>query len=149
MPPTRTVTNSKAAGLDATGRLVRSPPGFTCVYGDDGFGAVWIRLTGELDLATASQLAQTLQEAQVDAQLVVLDLRELAFMDCAGLRVIAAAAERARRDGPRLLVIRGPPQVDRVFALTRPLGHPDVIEIYDHYPRELPSDRTLPLAAGA
>ena len=55
----------------------------------------------------------------------MLDLRELAFMDCAGMRVIVDAAERARRDGRRLIVLRGPAQVDRVFTLT---GTADVLE---------------------
>ena len=38
-------------------------------------------------------------------------------MDSTGLRVVLAADGRARRDGRRLEVIPGPPQVHRVFRI--------------------------------
>jgi anti-anti-sigma factor len=103
--------------------------GFTCRRGEDSLGSTWVHLTGELDLATAVQLEQTLGQAQSDSRLVVLDLRDLAFIDCAGMRVVINAAEQARRQGNRLIVIRGAPQIDKVFTLTasaRP-----VVEIVD------------------
>jgi anti-anti-sigma regulatory factor len=52
------------------------------------------------------------------ARLVVLDLRELAFMDSSGVHAIVEASIRARQLGNRLLLLSGPPGVDRVFTLT-------------------------------
>ena len=55
---------------------------------------------------------------------MVLDLRELAFMDCSG----AHASISARQLGRRLVLVRGPPNVDRMFTLT---GSSDAVEIAD------------------
>jgi anti-anti-sigma factor len=52
------------------------------------------------------------------ARLVVLDLRELAFMDSCGVHAIVDASIRARDVGRRILLLAGPPAVDRVFTLT-------------------------------
>jgi anti-anti-sigma factor len=58
-------------------------------------------------------------EAQRAVRLVVLDLRELCFIDCSGVRVILDAARHSRGSGGRLLIVRGPSQVDRVLTLTK------------------------------
>ncbi len=49
---------------------------------------------------------------------VVIDLRDLEFIDVAGLRLLLALNAGARRDGWRLSMIQGPPAVRRVFELT-------------------------------
>jgi anti-anti-sigma factor len=49
----------------------------------------------------------------------VLDLSELDFMDSTGLRLLIAADSRAREDGRRLTIIKGPEPVQRVFRITR------------------------------
>jgi len=77
-----------------------------------------VTLSGELDLSTAPQVEQALAEAEEKGpETMVLDLRRLAFMDSTGLRVVLAADGRARRDGRRLEVVPGPPQVHRVFRI--------------------------------
>jgi anti-sigma B factor antagonist len=83
-------------------------------------------VTGELDVATAPTLDETLQQAQLQARLVVLDLRELDFMDSAGAHTIVSASLRARLNGGRLVVVRGRPHVDRVFVLTRSCDRVDI-----------------------
>ena len=55
-------------------------------------GASRLTLRGELDLGTAAQLEHALAEAGDD---VLLDLRELTFMDSTGVRVLLEAAERS------------------------------------------------------
>ena len=65
----------------------------------------------------------------------MLDLRELAFMDCAGLHTIVGASVRARQLGRRLVLLRGPPNVDRMFTLTETTG---AVEIADVNPGEPP-----------
>jgi anti-sigma B factor antagonist len=98
----------------------------------DDSGAIWVQVAGELDLATSPALERTLDEALRDADSVVLDLRGLEFMDCAGLRVVVEVAERARRQARVLRVARGQPQVDLVFRLTQTTG---VVEVFDPRPR--------------
>ena len=92
-----------------------------------------MRVVGELDIATTPQLERTLREAQLEARLVVLDLRELLFIDSSGVHAIVNAGIRARQAARRLLVLRGPPNVDRVFTLA---GRRDDVEIHDLDPVE-------------
>lgn len=112
------------------------PRPFTCARTDGFFGSTWIDMTGELDLAGAPQLDETLRQAQLDAPLVVLDLRDLAFMDCAGMHVIVDAARRARREGDRLVVVRGGPQVDLVFRLTKSSRLLEMVDLDPAEPRD-------------
>jgi len=64
---------------------------------------------GELDLATVDRLHATVEElVAAGFERVVIDLRELVFIDCAGMRR-AVRAGRAQRDaGWRLALIQGP-----------------------------------------
>lgn len=84
----------------------------------DRLGRAPIRLTGDLDIATAPQVAQELREALIAEPVVVLDLRAVEFMDVVGMRVIVEASCQARQDGRRVMVERGPEHVDDVFVLT-------------------------------
>jgi anti-anti-sigma factor len=99
-----------------------------CSRTEGALEAAWVHVGGMLDIATAPRLVETLRESQSDARLVVLDLRELVFMDSAGVHAIVDASSRARRVGRRLLVLRGPANVDRLFALT---GNADHVEVGD------------------
>ena len=85
-------------------------------------------MADELDIASAPQLERMLRRAELSARLVVLDLRELTFMDSFGLRLIADSSHRARRTGRRLLVLRGPAQVQRLFALSRAAQDLEIVE---------------------
>lgn len=109
---------------------------FVCSSTGGGLDAAWIHLAGALDIATSPELEQTLDEAA--ARLVVLDMRELGFMDCAGVHAIVDASIRAREDGRRLIILRGAPNVDRVFELT---GSADEVEIGDIEPLLAPPAR--------
>jgi anti-sigma B factor antagonist len=77
-------------------------------------------LTGELDIAGAGRVEQELERIEQDPPAtIVLDLRELAFMDSTGLRVIVAADSRAREQARRLVVVRGTDTVQRIIEMTR------------------------------
>ena len=80
-----------------------------------------IRVTGELDLRGSSILDPELERvaAETEAPVVVLDLRGLDFLDSSGLRSVLVADARLRRDGRRIVLIRGSQAVQRVFAVTR------------------------------
>jgi anti-sigma B factor antagonist len=86
----------------------------------DEDGAIRIALAGELDISSAPGVDEELTRIEVDAPaVVVLDLRGLAFMDSTGLRLIVSADARAREQGRRLVVVRGPEAVQRIFRVTR------------------------------
>ena len=83
---------------------------------DDGVAR--LVASGELDLSSAEDLEEQLKQLERDGP-VVLDLRELTFMDSTGLRAVLAADARAREQGGRLVIVRGPEDIDRVFRITR------------------------------
>jgi anti-anti-sigma factor len=113
-------TSARAPTADA------AAPAFACSCTAGGLDAAWVHVAGALDIATSPELERTLRETQREAQLVVLDLRELAFMDSAGVHTIVEASISARRGGRRLVLLRGSPQVDRVFALTGTSGDVEI-----------------------
>jgi len=83
-------------------------------------GTVRLALAGELDIAGAARVEQELERIEREPPAtLVLDLRELAFMDSTGLRVIVAADERARDQGRRMVVVRGTDTVQRIIEMTR------------------------------
>jgi anti-anti-sigma factor len=96
---------------------------------ENDHGAPRLVLSGELDLASAEELeAQLKQLESSEPELLVLDLRELEFMDSTGLRAVIAADARARDRGARLVVVRAPEEVDRVFRLTRMDQHLELVD---------------------
>lgn len=81
---------------------------------------VRLALEGELDIASAGQVERELTRIELDTPpTIVLDLRRLAFMDSTGLRIVVAADARAREQSRRLVVVRGPEAVQRIFRMTR------------------------------
>ncbi len=95
-----------------------------------------LRLSGELDFAAAPQMSKRLNDAFARAQVVVVDLRQLTFMDCAGVRMLVAGHDHGQRGGRRLSVIRGPRQVDRLFELTGAQAHLDLVGVADECPAQ-------------
>jgi anti-sigma B factor antagonist len=74
---------------------------------------------GELDLATAPIVEERARAAwDHQTPLVVLDLREVTFMDSSGLRLILGWDAESRRDGTAFALIRGDATVQRVFEAT-------------------------------
>jgi anti-sigma B factor antagonist len=66
-------------------------------------GADIVRLSGELDMANADQLAGALEAAS--APRVVLDLEGLAYLDSAGIRAIDRAYRELAESGRVLAVV--------------------------------------------
>ena len=80
--------------------------------------AHFVSLHGELDLASAKALEdEFIRIEATSVSRIVLDLRELEFIDSTGLAVIMRAHERAKNDGHVLRVLRPNGQVGRVFEL--------------------------------
>ena len=87
---------------------------------EDRNGLVHVALVGELDLSTVAKVQDELRRVEAGAPAtVVVDLSKLTFLDSTGLRCIVTADERAREEGRRMVVVRGPESVQRVFAITR------------------------------
>lgn len=101
----------------------------TCSWEHRGKCAAWVHLAGELDLATAPQLSLVLADAQRHAGLIVIDLRELRFMDSIGGRALTDACSLARRKAKETVVVRGSAQVDGMFTLMAIDMHAHVIEL--------------------
>ena len=85
------------------------PPEEFSIAASDRDGRAHLTLRGELDLATAPELEQLVNEHIDAGQEVVVDLRGLEFMDSSGIRVLVAAHARAGRTGARLVVVRPAP----------------------------------------
>jgi anti-sigma B factor antagonist len=85
----------------------------------DAGQTVVIGVRGELDLASSPALEHELERgAAAKAQVVIVDLRDLEFMDSTGLSVLVRAHQRATENGQRFGVVRGPQQVQRLLSLT-------------------------------
>jgi anti-sigma B factor antagonist len=102
---------------------------FSAKRHEGGNGAIRIVFSGELDLATLPSAEEHLCRAEADGRLIVVDLRELAFMDLSCLHMIEAADRRMRKGGGRLVIVRGHRPVHRVFELTK---MDERLEIIDH-----------------
>lgn len=85
-------------------------------------------LRGELDMASASQLERAIAGAtREQPQAVVLDLRELDFIDSTGLRTLISEHERSQEAGRKFALVQGSKQVDRLMSITRVAEHLRVI----------------------
>ena len=110
-----------------------APGLFSCTW-QRGYGARWATLGEELDACTAPLLDDSLHDAEADADLIVVDLRNLAFMDCAGMRVVSQSSERLRQSGRLMVVVRGRGPADRVLTLTRAAGATQLFELEPEEP---------------
>src|SRR3954453_5209865 len=103
-------------------------------------GTVLVKLFGELDISSAPKVEDELARVEPDRpELIVLDLRKLAFMDSTGLGLLIAADTRARPPPPPpqqdrpLTIVKGPEPVQRVFRITR---LEERLEIVDDVPAD-------------
>lgn len=77
-----------------------------------------IELRGEFDLAYAREVEQELKRVEAsDAHSIILDLSGLRFLDSTGIRLILEAQARSQRDANRLVLLRAPHMVQRVFTI--------------------------------
>jgi len=86
-------------------------------------GGCTLALRGELDMSSAPALDATLRRLCTDAtDALTLDLSELTFADSTGLRALLLAGELCQQHACTLVVVPGPPQIQRLFELTGMLG---------------------------
>ena len=82
-------------------------------------GIARLALRGELDMQTVDRLSPCLERAEQEGTSeIVLDLRELTFVDSTGLRAFIKAWERAGMNGHRLLFVGVMGAARRLFEMT-------------------------------
>jgi anti-anti-sigma factor len=72
---------------------------------------------GEVDIATADAVRADLDGACARTDNVVLDLREVSFMDTQGLSVVIEAQQSCEASGTRFAITRAPDHVHRLFDM--------------------------------
>jgi anti-anti-sigma factor len=79
-----------------------------------------IEVAGEMDLSVIGELDRKVREAEAsDTERIVLDLRQLEFMDAAGVRLLLEMDARSQANGRRLRIKSAlSPAVQGVFELT-------------------------------
>ena len=82
-------------------------------------GVTSIALSGELDMATAPILNDQLTVAEQDgSRAIMLDLRDLRFVDSSGLHAILQAYRRSETNGHRFLVVGANTMARRLCQMT-------------------------------
>jgi len=74
---------------------------------------------GELDIDTTGGLREEIDRLRgVGFDHLILDLRQVRFMDSTGLRLVLEVDAKAKNDGWSFSLIRGPAPVQRLFEIT-------------------------------
>ena len=82
--------------------------------GTDGL----IVVQGELDIATLPELEEAVARMRSEGlERLVIDLRELAFLDSMSIELLLRLHGELTAAGAQLVIVRGPPAVNRVFDL--------------------------------
>jgi anti-sigma B factor antagonist len=80
---------------------------------------VVLRLAGELDIAETDDAYKRLLSLPLPrGSQLVLDLRDVTFLDSTGVRLILRARDHATRHGAGFVLVRGPDPVMRVLNVT-------------------------------
>jgi anti-anti-sigma factor len=98
--------------------------------------ATVIAVSGELDLASSPMLEERIDQAFASpSSLLIIDLREVEFMDSTGLSVLIRAHQTAEDADRKLYLVKGPPQVQRLLSLTGVGERLSVLETPEDAPR--------------
>lgn len=79
-----------------------------------------VRLTGELDQCSASGIRRDLDQMLLDPRVrhLVIDLKDMSFMDSSGLGVILGRYRMMQERGGTVSLMHLSPQVKRVYDLS-------------------------------
>jgi len=101
--------------------------------------AITLVLTGELDLVSSPAMERVMDDlSRSDAELIIVDLSGLEFMDSTGLHLLLRVQQRAQEAGRRFALIRGGEAVQRLFDLT---GLADSLTVVDSAEQLLEADQ--------
>jgi anti-anti-sigma factor len=91
---------------------------------------VRFELRGDLDLYSSPTFDDALVEAEGQKwPTIVLDMRELTFLDSMALRLVMRTQARAQQDGRRLVIVRGPEFLERVFTVSGLAQHLELVDV--------------------
>jgi anti-anti-sigma factor len=110
---------------------------FSCSRRAESGTLIRLILAGELDLAGSTEFRKALDGAQEDSDRVLLDLRTLTLIDCAGLSTLFAAAGHARLESTALILMNPHGQVRRLLDLVG--APPDAMVLDDDGLPDTPS----------
>jgi anti-anti-sigma factor len=84
------------------------------------YGSVTVvTLQGKLDLASEQCFEKAVRRAcELGCERMLIDLTGLEFLDAIGLKALLRARVRSLEHGQELFLIKGPPNVQRMFELT-------------------------------
>jgi anti-sigma B factor antagonist len=87
---------------------------------DRSEGRATARLSGDLDIVTSEEVKRDLAQLIDDGHsALALDLSGVGFVDSSGLGVLVAVHRHAESHGASFTVRSVPPQVQRLFEITR------------------------------
>lgn len=102
-----------------------------------------LALHGELDIATVPIVEDRLAHVEgVGVAVIMLDLRELTFIDSTGLHALLRARDRATSNGHRLVLVDASQSTRRLLELTRTeflLDDAEAVSDLDGFTRAEPS----------
>jgi anti-anti-sigma factor len=110
----------------------------------EGDGAVWLRITGDLDDATTPELV-AIAAAAGPAERLVLDLTPCTFLDSGGIRGLVAVDQARSSSGT--VVVLSPPDGPCRLVLDI-VGLADTIAVVDH-PEQVPLAMAPAVSEGA
>jgi anti-sigma B factor antagonist len=88
-----------------------------------------VALEGEIDLAAAPAAERRIADAEERGPgRLVIDLREVTFMDSSGLRVLLTAHRRAEEAGRAFALVKGGEAVERLLDVTGISGRLEVLD---------------------
>ena len=95
-----------------------------------GSDQITLQLTGELDYGTVGLLESTLSMVALEhpSRELRIDLRDLEFIDSAGISALITANADARRRGAGLKIVRGSERVQRPLEV---VGMEQIVEFVD------------------
>jgi anti-anti-sigma factor len=115
---------------------------FFSVRSDLRNGVARVVVQGDLDLGAVPTLDERLTLLEQDGvKAIILDLRDLSFIDSTGLRALLAASSRAANDGHRLAIVGAPDSARRLFEITgteRILNEPEGLRLLERFTRSSP-----------
>ncbi|NGO12621.1 STAS domain-containing protein [Streptomyces sp. HC44] len=83
-------------------------------------GSTVIELSGELDLLATTELMTSLDAVcNTQPRHLVLDMRQVTFLDCSGLSLLCRVRNRLRGERSRLLLVLDDARHKRLLRLTR------------------------------
>ena len=82
-------------------------------------GVALVAVSGELDMATTPALVDRLTHLErTDLESILLDLREVTFLDSSAIHAFVTAHDYARQNGHRFILVGASASARRLFELT-------------------------------